>query len=61
MNIDAISKIEDAQALLSIITELSAIETTHKDHERLNYGGFLITQLIDKTLIESRELLINTD
>jgi hypothetical protein len=60
MNIDAINKIDDAQALLSILAELSTIDCMN-NHERLNYGAFLITQLIDKTLIESKELLIDFD
>jgi len=58
MNIDAINKIDDAQALLSVLSELSTIDYV-SNHERLNYGAFLIIRRIDKTLIESKELLID--
>jgi hypothetical protein len=59
MNIEAINKIEDAQALLSILEELVNIDPVN-NYENLNHGALLIIQSIDKTLVESKGLLMNS-
>jgi len=60
MNVKAINKIEDAQALLSTFAVL--VNFYDEDGSgNFNHGAFLIVQSIDKTLIESKEILIDSD